>query len=105
MIGKSRNVKDSVRDLIETRGLKAAAMALIEVCENKDAPAPARATAGTTLFRAGGLFEKTVRHEDKDLHELSGEELSAAVQRIREDLSVDDASSLESEDDDEGVHG
>ncbi|MFG1379504.1 hypothetical protein [Xanthobacter autotrophicus] len=73
---------DEVRDLIETRGVKAAAKALIEVCSDPKAPAPARATAGTALLRAAGMFEKVERDDNKDVAEMDGFELRRATARI-----------------------
>lgn len=83
----SRRDTRDVRELIEARGAKAAAQALIEVCEDPKAPAPARATAGTALLRAAGMFDKESREDDKPLWEMDGNELERKnYENYRENL-------------------
>ncbi|MEJ0096549.1 MAG: hypothetical protein WDN46_25000 [Methylocella sp.] len=56
--------------------------ALRSVCNDPKAPAPARATAATSIFRAAGLFDKTdAAADDKPLSELTAEELNRIVRR------------------------
>ena len=65
---------------IQTEGAEAAYAAALAVCLDTKAPAPARATCATTLLRAGGYLNvKPVDAEEKELHEMSGAELSAAI--------------------------
>lgn len=62
--------------------------ALTDVAADKNAPAPARATAGTAILRSAGFFEKgETGPSSKQLHEMTGEELQAEVARIRRKLS------------------
>ncbi|MFP3339937.1 hypothetical protein R0J91_18310, partial [Micrococcus sp. SIMBA_131] len=46
------------------------------------APAPAKATAATTLFRVAGYFEKRDSGHTKDLHEMTPEEVSRELRRL-----------------------
>ncbi|MEO1911759.1 MAG: hypothetical protein ABGX10_15210 [Paracoccus sp. (in: a-proteobacteria)] len=75
------------RDLmrrIQTEGLEAAFDALIGVCRDPNAPAPAKATAGTSLFRAGGVFEKDAqRGQVKKPEEMTAEEISSRLVELR----------------------
>lgn len=78
------------RRLIQSVGAPAAAQALIEVCQDKKAPSPARATAGTSLLRAAGLFEKREDGSEKEPHEMDRHELAAARERLEQErLAVD----------------
>lgn len=75
------------RRRIQTDGVTAAVEALIDVCRDAKAPAPAKASAGAALLRAAGLF--TPGEEGgagKGPSEMSAEELQAAVARLRRDL-------------------
>lgn len=75
------------RDLIhqiDTVGLPAAFEALVAVCKDPKAPAPSKATAGTTLFRAGGLFDKDVRKGNaKPAEEMTAEEITERLAELR----------------------
>lgn len=77
-----------VRRRLKTEGLEAAFDALVSVCRDPKAPAPAKATAATTLFRGAGMFERS----DEDLGDLSGadmtpEQLEHAVRQARRELA------------------
>ncbi|MDR4305658.1 hypothetical protein IHQ68_03350 [Chelatococcus sambhunathii] len=80
-----KNERQSVFALVEDQGLRAAVTAAIEVCADRDAPAPARATAAGLLLRAGafGGFGANGADErgtdNKDLDDMTPEELNAAV--------------------------
>jgi hypothetical protein len=78
----SRSDIEEVRELIATKGVRAAAAALIAVCEDTKAAAPARATAGAALLRAAGMFEKRTVDDDTPDHELDGNQLQARVAKI-----------------------
>jgi hypothetical protein len=68
------------RRRIALTGVEAAVSALIGVCEDPKAPAPAKATAGTSLLRAAGLFDRVQdAHQDKEASEMTAEELSRAI--------------------------
>ena len=74
---------EQVRDKILTEGIEAAADALIAVCRDTNAPAPARSTAGTSLLRAAGFFDKrTDDGSGKELHEMTARELEAHLQQL-----------------------
>lgn len=86
-----RNRRDAMRELMErvqTEGIEAAYEAALAICRDKSAPAPARATASTTLFRVAGLFDK--RDADpagKEAHEMTADEIAAAIAEIQSRLS------------------
>ncbi|WP_417433400.1 hypothetical protein [Hoeflea sp.] len=80
--GDGKDGLEEVRDLIRSRGVRAAFNALVEVCENKQAAAPARSSAGTSLFRAAGLFDRAEGGAGKELHEMTGAELRQEIQRM-----------------------
>jgi hypothetical protein len=99
------------RDLIHkihTIGLPAAFEALVTVCKDPKAQASSKATAGTTLFRAGGLFDKDVQKgRDKPPEEMTAEELAAALAELRARMidpdDDDEDDDDEDEDEDEGT--
>jgi hypothetical protein len=69
---------------LELNSAELAIQALEEVAADKKAPAPARATAGTALLRAAGYLDQKSRStEDKQPHEMTGEELQAEIDRLR----------------------
>jgi hypothetical protein len=71
-----------LRQLIRREGAEEAFAALRSVCNDPKAPAPARAAAATSIFRAAGLFDKTdAAADDKPLSELTAEELAQIVRR------------------------
>ena len=88
---------------IQGEGVDAAIETLIGVCRDPKAAAPAKSSAGTALLRAGGLFEK--RDADKDLqpHEMTPEQLSAAIARFGRDAeAVQRGEPVEAEEDEGG---
>lgn len=72
--------------------------ALRQVFLNPDAPAPARATAATTVARIAGLFEKDEDGDGKQPHEMSAEELQTAIERLKREAGGE-------VDEDEGENG
>lgn len=80
---------DDLRREIRRDGARTAFDTLLAVCRNPKAPAPARATAATSIFRASGLFEKSDGvDEGKPLSEMTPAELSAAVRRAERQLKA-----------------
>jgi hypothetical protein len=87
----NRSAKDDPRAAIKAQqrriaieAVPLAVSALMSVCADKNAPAPARATAGTSLLRAAGMFEKrpdTI--EEKDQSEMSAAELEEAIREMK----------------------
>lgn len=83
---RPEEVREDVLDLIETRGIRAAAQAAIDVCEDKAAPAPARATAAGLILRAaalGGFGRNAERERDIEPHQMTGEQLQAALEDLK----------------------
>ena len=78
---------------IATEGAEAAYAAALAVCNNPNAPAPAKATCATTILRAGGYLTGKAADEAKEPHEMTPSELAARLadlQAGREDLGEDD---------------
>lgn len=75
-------VQHDLLERIRTEGVEAAYEASLAVCRDTKAPAPARATASATLFRVAGYFDRQQDHGEKQPHEMTGEELAAAVDEI-----------------------
>lgn len=67
---------------LRTRGLEAAIDALIDVAEDKKAPANSRAAAASALARGNGLYSATGNEPPKALHEMTAAELKAAGDQI-----------------------
>ncbi|ACK52023.1 hypothetical protein Msil_3114 [Methylocella silvestris BL2] len=71
-----------LRRKIRREGAEEAFAALREICNNPKAPAPAKATAATSIFRAAGLFDKTEgTADDKPLSEMTAAELDQIIRR------------------------
>lgn len=73
------------RDLlrrIRTEGILAAYEAALDVCRDKKAPAPARATASGVLFRVAGLFNPREAASGKQAHEMTQEEIAEEIKRL-----------------------
>lgn len=68
---------------IQTEGAEAAYAAALAVCKDPKAPAPARATCSTTLFRAAGFFNSREDTTPKEPHEMTPAELEARIAEIR----------------------
>lgn len=101
------DVLERVTYRIRTEGVEAAVEALIGVCRDEKAAAPAKSSAGTTLFRAAGFFDPN--REDlttKAPSEMTPEELARALDKLKRQLA-EPAHSAEGEegDDAEGEPG
>lgn len=70
---------------LRTRGLEVAIEALIDVAQNKQAPANSRAQAGSALVRANGLYAAGPQGQPKELHELTAAELTALGAQLERD--------------------
>ena len=75
--------RERLRDLIRTVGAQAAYEALVSVCQDPKAPAPAKATAGTSLFRAGGFFERTDEDGKKEPANMTPAEIRRAMRETQ----------------------
>ncbi|MFI3905402.1 hypothetical protein [Ochrobactrum sp. S1502_03] len=73
---------------IRTEGVRAAYAASLAVCNDPKAPAPARATAAATIFRVAGYFERKDREETLEPHEMTQAQLSDAIKRLEQQLTV-----------------
>jgi hypothetical protein len=85
-------VHERIYELLHTRGIEVAINGLIAVAEDPKSPAPARATAGAALLRSAGFFDRD-RDDvaDKKPSELTPEELSRTLQRLKRELADKDA--------------
>ena len=90
MTKRHRDELDYVREHIQREGAKTAYFALLDVAGNKQAPAPARATAGVAILRAAGLFEAGESGREREPHEMSAAELSEAIAKLRQQIDEDD---------------
>lgn len=82
---------------IQTEGAEAAYQALLGVCRDPKAPAPAKATSGTTLFRVGGFMDIKQGGADKSPEDMTPDEIASRISDLRAKreqleagLSVDD---------------
>lgn len=93
---------DRVMHRIRTEGIEAAFDALVGVCRDEKSAAPARSSAGTAIFRAAGLFD--ANRDDgtgKAPSEMSPQELARALDKLKRELSDNEARrAIEGADDD-----
>ena len=107
MLGDNpQDAREWFRQQVRTRGLRAALGALLAICEDPKAPAPAKATAGVALLRAGGAFAKAEEEglDEKPIDQMSVPEMERTLRQLRtkrERL----ARTTRSEDDDGGDGG
>ncbi|WP_228866246.1 hypothetical protein [Roseibium aggregatum] len=74
---------------VHTEGVLAAYEASLAICRDPKAPAPARATASSTLFRVAGYFNKeNAGGSEKEPHEMSADELAQAVRKISAEMEA-----------------
>lgn len=83
---------DALWRKIRTEGVQLAYDTAVAICRDRNAPAPAKATALTALFRVAGYFSKPDTGDDKEPHEMNAEELSASIRRLREQAQRSGAS-------------
>jgi hypothetical protein len=86
-------VEDTQRELlirIRTEGVRVAYETSLAVCLNEKAPAPARATASSTIFRVAGYFDKQERGDAREPHEMTSEELNVELARLARRLAKKD---------------
>ena len=88
------------RTRLQTEFAPDAITALWEVARDPTAPPAARATAGTTLIRAAGFFDRSEAGKlEKEIHEMTLEELD---ERRRELQAESERPHDGDEDDDDG---
>lgn len=74
---------EKVRQYIATESAMAAAVALTEVCQNPKASPQAKASAGSALLRASGLFDKpSEKLVEKAPHEMTADEVATAINKL-----------------------
>ncbi|MGO4336025.1 hypothetical protein AB4037_14045 [Labrys sp. KB_33_2] len=74
---------ENVRQYIATESAMAAAIALTEVCRSTKASPQAKASAGSALLRASGLFDKpSEKLIPRDPHEMTADEIAAELDRL-----------------------
>jgi hypothetical protein len=80
-----QQAKEWFRREVRTRGLKVALNALIDVAADSKAAAPARATAGTSIMRAAGMFGKAEEQalEAKPLDQMTQDEMTRELAKLR----------------------
>ena len=99
-------VRDDLMRRIRTEGVIVAYDTALGICRDPKAPAPAKATALTALFRVGGYFDKSDAGGAKEPHEMDAAELTAATSKMLrklEALNGDGGGGAET--DDSGVFG
>jgi hypothetical protein len=74
---------------VKVEGLRAAFTRAKKILEDDDAPATAHAAVINAMFRAGGLHNPAVQEVEKQLHEMDGYELQAALDRMKRELRGD----------------
>ena len=89
-----REIASRRRALLErimTEGAEAAYGAALDLCRDKTAPSQARSAAANSILRAGGYFD---RQDDparvKEPHEMTPEELDAAIARLEQQSKAGD---------------
>jgi hypothetical protein len=75
--------KRALLSKIQTEGAEAAYAAALAVCKDPKAPAPARATCATTLFRAAGFLNLREDTSPKEPHQMTADELTARLAELR----------------------
>jgi hypothetical protein len=98
MISKRKTAEEAMQEMlfdVTCEGLRAAYTRAKKILDDDNAPATAHAAIINAMFRAGGLGGTTTPEIEKEYHEMSGEELQAAIARLRRE-----ASGAEDEEDD-----
>jgi hypothetical protein len=80
-----REAMERARHRLQAEGVEAAIDALISVCRDPKSPAPAKATSGAALLRAGGFFDKDATAPQKEPHEMTFAELAEQSARLERD--------------------
>lgn len=79
---------DELRREIREQGARIAYTALLDVCRDPKAPAPAKATAGTTILRVGGYLERVEAKDEDALARLSDTELAKLTNDLRAQVAA-----------------
>lgn len=76
------DVKAWFRRVARTEGLKTAYRALVSVCEDAKAAAPAKATAAGFLLRAAGMLDRDETPDGKDPSQMTRAEMMEEYARL-----------------------
>jgi hypothetical protein len=85
-MSKRQTAEEAMQEMlfdVKVEGLRAAYTRAKRILEDDDAPATAHAAIINAMFRAGGLGGTATPEIEKEYHEMSGEELQAAIARLR----------------------
>jgi hypothetical protein len=97
-----KQAMEQAKHMLSTVGVIAAVEALVSVCRDPKSPAPAKATAGTSILRAGGFFDQKNNDGEKELHQMSMQELRDLANRLEnEKQALLDGSDIGDEDQDD----
>lgn len=77
-----QEAREWFRQEIATRGIRISYGALISVCQDPKAPAPAKATAGVALLRAAGVFAREDDTAELEPHQMTAAQLEREVRRL-----------------------
>lgn len=95
MIHKSvATLRRELLEEIQTNGAQIAYNAALDVCQDSNATAQAKASASATILRAGGFLNPKAGAADEpelELHEMTREQLEAQVQRTGELIAAVEA--------------
>ena len=95
---------ERLRRKIRTEYAEKAVNGLVAICEDKSAPAPARAAAGVAILRAAGLFVAADEVEEKEPWTITRAELDKAAAQARRTLRAHGID-VDGDDDEDGVLG
>ncbi|QOG06403.1 hypothetical protein IGS74_18040 [Aureimonas sp. OT7] len=81
---KAREARSAISDRLRTEGLEAAYSRAIKLLQDDEVSATAHAALVRVVFSAGGLLA-TAEDDlpEKELHEMSGVELDAALAKLQ----------------------
>jgi hypothetical protein len=88
---------------VRTEGPRIAFRTAVAICDNPKAPAPAKATALTALFRVSGWFNKKEEPEVDALSGMTATELATLRRKLERDLAKAKVEAVA--DSDDGVFG
>lgn len=84
------DLKDELSHKMRTAGAVIAYRTAVAICKDPKATAAAKASAVNSLFRAGGFFapQEPDAGAEKQLHEMTADELRAASSKTRAQLAA-----------------
>lgn len=87
-----RHIQEAIRQererLISAHAANVAVATLVEIMQDRQAPASARVGASRAIFEAAGLFDKNGRDttSGKTLHEMSADDLAATIRQLDQEM-------------------